>query len=118
MKDDKRNLPDERRTLLNRASYLYSNNQTRGSVLNKDNKGYEFTRMVVTTTVRGAKRTNKDNKGYEFTRMVVMTTVRGAKRTNKDNKGYEITRPVVTTAVRRNPNEQKKKKGLEMLERL
>ena len=94
MKDDKRNLPDERRTLLNRASYLYSNNQTRGSVL------------------------NKDNKGYEFTRMVVMTTVRGAKRTNKDNKGYEITRPVVTTAVRRNPNEQKKKKGLEMLERL
>jgi len=28
-KDDKRNLPDERRTLLNRASYLYSNDQTR-----------------------------------------------------------------------------------------
>jgi len=28
-KDDKRNLPDEWRTLLNRASYLYSNDQTR-----------------------------------------------------------------------------------------
>jgi len=65
-----------------------------------------------------SKRKNIDNKGYEFTRMVVTTTVRGAKRTNKDNKGYEITRPAVTTAVRRNPNERKKKKGLEMLERL
>jgi len=56
-----------------------------------------------------SKRTNKDNKGYEFTRMVVTTTVRGAKRTNKDNKGYEITRPVVTTAVRRNPKERRQK---------
>jgi len=97
MKDDKRNLPDERRALLNRASYLYSNDQTRK---------YSF-------------KTNKRRrKGYEFTRMVVTTTVRGATRTNKDNKGYEFTRPAVKTAVRRNPNEQKKKKGLEILERL
>jgi len=73
--------------------------------------------MVVTTTVRAAKRTNKDNKGYEFTRMVVTTTVRGAKRTNKDNRGYEITRPAVTAAVRRNPKGQRRK-GLKMLERL
>ena len=29
MKDNKRNLTDKRRTLLNRASYLYSNDQTR-----------------------------------------------------------------------------------------
>jgi len=32
--------------------------------------------MVVTTTVRGATRTNKDNKGYEITRPVVTTAVR------------------------------------------
>ena len=56
-----------------------------------------------------SKETNKDNKGYEFTRMVVTTTMRGAKRTNKDNKGYEITRLVVSTAVRRNPKERKTK---------
>jgi len=64
-----------------------------------------------------SKRTDKENKGYEFTRMVVTTTVRGAKRTNKDNKGHEITRPDVTTAMRRNPK-RKKTKRLKMLERL
>jgi len=64
-----------------------------------------------------SKRTNKDNKGYEFTRMVVTTTVRGATRTNKDNRGYEITQPAVTTAVRRNPKEQRRK-GLKMLKQL
>jgi len=98
--------------LLNRASYLYSNDQNRkySFETNKQRQqGPEFTRIGVTTTVRGAKQTNKDNKGYEFTRMVVTTTMRGAKRTNKGNKGYEITRPVVTTAVRRNPKERKTK---------
>jgi len=52
---------------------------------------------------------NKDNKDYDFTRMVVTTTLRGAKRTNKDNKGYETTRPVGTTAVRWNPKRRRRK---------
>jgi len=59
--------------------------------MNKDNKGYEITRMVVPTTRRGAERTNQDNKGYEITRMVVTTTVRGAKRTNeRRRKGSKV----------------------------
>jgi len=90
MKDDKRNLPDEWRTLLNRASYLYSNDQTRKysfETNEKRRKGDEFTRIVVMTTVRGAKTNERRRKGYEITRTVVTTTVRGAKRTNKDKQG-------------------------------
>jgi len=54
MKDDKTNLPDEWRTLLNTASYLYSNYQTRKYSFENElrRKGYEFTRSVVTTGVR------------------------------------------------------------------
>jgi len=33
-----------------------------------------------------SKRTNKDNKGYEITRIVITTTRRGAKRTKEDEK--------------------------------
>jgi len=78
--------------MLNRASNLYINDQTRkysfktNKPTNKDNKGYEITGMVVTTTRRGAKRKNKDNKGYEITQMVVTTTMRGAKQTNKEER--------------------------------
>jgi len=53
--------------------------------------------MVVTTTVRGAKRTNKDNKGYEITQMVVTTTVRGAKRTNKEERAQDARTVVITS---------------------
>jgi len=71
--------------------------------------------VTYTTTTKPestvSKRTNNDNKGYEFTRMVVMTTVRGVKRTNKDNRGYEFTRPAGKAAVRRNPKERRRKKG-------
>ena len=65
MKDDKKNLQDERRTLLNRASYLYNNDQTRKYSFEKEQrrKGYEFTRSVVTTAVR--RNPNKQTKEEE-----------------------------------------------------
>ena len=70
--------------------------------MNQDNKGYEITRMVVTSTRRGAKRTNQDNKGYER-----------SQRTNQDNKGYEdYSNGCNDNSERSQMNERKKKKGL------
>jgi len=63
-----------------------------------------------------SKRTNKDNKGYEITRPVVTTAVRRNPK-EKRRKGYEITRPVVTTAVRRNPKE-KEERAMRLLDQL
>jgi len=56
MKDDKRNLPDEWRALLNRACYLYGNDQTRKYSFEtnkrKKTKGLQGARTGVTTSGR------------------------------------------------------------------
>ena len=59
--------------------------------------------MVVMTTVRGAKRTNKDNKGYEITRTVVMTAVRG----NPNEQGRKGSK--CSNGYKRHPGEKKPK---------
>jgi len=46
--------------------------------------------MVVTTTMRGANQTDKDNKGYEITQPVVTTTVRRNPNEQKKKKGLEM----------------------------
>jgi len=95
--------------------------QFRNKRTKEEDKGYEITRPVVTTTVRRNpnERTKEEDKGYEITRPVVTTTVRRNpnERTKREDKGYEITRSVVTTTVRRNPK-RKKTKRLNILERL
>ena len=52
-----------------------------------------------------SKRAEKDNKGYEFTRMVVTTTVRGATRTNKDERAQNTRTAINDIRERRSQKE-------------
>ena len=77
-------------TLLNRACYLYGDDEIRK---------YSF------ETNERKRKGSRCSNGCD--------DIRERSQTNERRRqGYEITRPVVTTAVRRNPNKRNKKKGL------